>query len=76
MEKPKVSKGPPDPRHSDDYVRLPGLFRRYELEQVIDLENEYFFEDAGRTAAGVHLVAVYRREPPPDTGARPHGGRP
>jgi hypothetical protein len=46
---------------SDDFVRLPGLFRRWELEDVIDLDADFHFEDAGKTDDGTPLVSVYRR---------------
>jgi hypothetical protein len=43
--------------------RLPGLFRRWELGQVIEVGDEYRIEDAGATVDGTPLFAVYRREP-------------
>jgi hypothetical protein len=49
----------PDP---SDFIRLPGLFRRWELPQVIDLEAEFQFEEAGLAADGTRLIAIYRRE--------------
>lgn len=47
-----------------EFVRLPGLFRRWELERVID-EGTFHIERAGRTSDGAVLFAVYRREAAP-----------
>jgi hypothetical protein len=49
---------------SDEYLRLPGLFRRWEFEQVIDGNGEFHIEAAGATADGSTLFAVYHREHP------------
>jgi hypothetical protein len=49
---------------SDDYLRLPGLFRRWEFEQVIDGGGEFHIEAAGATEDGTALFAVYHRERP------------
>jgi hypothetical protein len=46
----------------DDFIRLPGLFRRWELNEVFDLGADFHLEDAGETADGTSLIAVYRRE--------------
>ncbi|CAM4493572.1 hypothetical protein [Corallococcus exiguus] len=45
-----------------DYVRVPGLFRRWELEHVVDSEADFNVEPAGCTADGTELFSVYRRE--------------
>ena len=50
--------GPTD----DDFVRLPGLFRRWEIEQVIDAGADFHLEEAGEASDGTPLFAVYRRE--------------
>ena len=42
--------------------RLPGLFRRWELGQIIETGEDYHIEDAGEAADGTALFAVYRRE--------------
>ena len=54
---PNVPDTPPD-----DFVRLPGLFRRWELEQVLDPGADFHLEEAGESSDGTPLVAVYRRE--------------
>ena len=51
---------PPD---AEEFVRLPGLFRRWELEQVLETGVAYRLEEAGTAADGTPLLAVYRREP-------------
>jgi hypothetical protein len=47
-----------------DFVRLPGLFRRWELEDVLELDTEFLLEDAGTAADGTQLLAVYWRRVP------------
>lgn len=47
-----------DPRR---YERVPGLLRRWELEDVIEAGFEYHVEAAGQDTAGCPLVALYRR---------------
>ena len=71
MAELKVEKQVEDPGFYDGYLRLPGLFRRCEFEQIVQL-GEYRFEEAGRTDAGCPLIAVYRREvqPPSQEGGR------
>ncbi len=49
----------------DHFIRLPGLFRRWEFEQVIDGSDEFHISAAGATADGTELFTVYHREPPP-----------
>ena len=45
---------------SRDLRRLPGLFRRWEVAQILEPGLDYHLEDAGRTSDGAPLVAVYR----------------
>jgi len=47
---------------SDEYLRLPGLFRRWEFEQVINGSGDFHIEAAGATEDGTALFAVYHRE--------------
>lgn len=61
----KVERPVPDSRFYDEYLKLPGLFRRWELEQVIELDCEFRFEDAGLAVDGSRLIAIYRREAKP-----------
>jgi hypothetical protein len=39
--------------------RLPGLFRRWELAQVIEAGKDYHLEDAGSASDDTTLYAVY-----------------
>jgi hypothetical protein len=53
-----------------DFLRIPGLFRRWEIEQVLDTDYDFRVEDAGPAADGTPLFAVYkRRSRPSATGA-------
>ena len=46
----------------EDFIRLPGLFRRWELNDVVEVGADFHLEDAGDAADGTQLIAVYRRE--------------
>lgn len=46
----------------DDFVRVPGLLRRWELEQVVTNDAEYHIEAAGELSDRTQVFAVYRRE--------------
>jgi hypothetical protein len=46
----------------EDFIRLPGVFRRWELNDVVELGADFHLEDAGEAADGTQLIAVYRRE--------------
>jgi len=48
---------PPSPY---ELRRLPGLFRRWELAQVVEAGEDYRIEDAGSTSDGTTLFAIYR----------------
>ena len=43
--------------------RLPGLFRRWELAQVIEAGKDYHVEDAGSACDGTTLYALYVSAP-------------
>lgn len=45
----------------EPYARVPGLFRRWELEQVVEPGMEFRIEDAGEASDGTALFAVYAR---------------
>ena len=45
----------------EEWLRLPGLFRRWEFEQVIDAGDEYLVQQAGETEDGTKLFAIYSR---------------
>jgi hypothetical protein len=46
----------------DDFVRVPGLLRRWEIEQVVTSGAEYRIEEAGELADKTQVFAVYRRD--------------
>ncbi|NTX53680.1 hypothetical protein [Myxococcus sp. CA039A] len=47
---------------ANDYVRVPGLFRRWEIQHVVDTDADFNIEAAGSTEDGTELFSVYRRE--------------
>lgn len=49
--------------HQDELRRVPGLYRRWELPELLETGVVYQIEEAGETACGMKLVAVYRRSP-------------
>jgi hypothetical protein len=53
---------------AENFLRLPGLFRRWELEQVIHGSDEFHVSAAGSTEDGAELFTVYCRERPPTAG--------
>ena len=52
----------PIPLLPSELYRIPGLFRRWELAEVLEPGNDYHLEDAGTTSDGTPLIAVYRSE--------------
>ncbi len=42
-------------------VRVPGLYERWELADVVEPGAEYFFVDAGSDSKGRPLVQIYKR---------------
>lgn len=44
---------------TEDFTRLPGLYRAWDLEQVILAGHKYRIEDVGVLADGGVLFAVY-----------------
>jgi len=59
-----------------DWVRLPGLYRRFEFERVIEVGRAFYIEEAGKDAQGWTVHRVFYRPvcivPPAPTD--PHGG--
>jgi hypothetical protein len=51
-----------------DFLRIPGLFRRWEIEQVLEPGADFHLEEAGNASDGTPLYAVFRR-PAPQRGA-------
>lgn len=55
-----ASEGPTTPTvDDDDWLRLPGLFRSWELDQVVDADHAFQIEPAGHCEDGTRLFAVY-----------------
>ena len=54
------------PSPPSELRRLPGLFRRWELAQIIEAGRDYRIEDAGEAGDGTVLYAVYRSVPTTD----------
>jgi hypothetical protein len=50
----------------EEFLRLPGLFRKWEVEQVLDGDHDFHIEEAGTASDGTQLFAVYRREHNPN----------
>lgn len=46
-----------------DFLRIPGLFRRWEIEQVLEAGADFHLEEAGTSSDGTPLYAVFRRQP-------------
>ena len=53
-------------RRPAEFTRVPGLFRRWEVEQVLDADHDFHIEEAGTASDGTQLFAVYRREHNPN----------
>ncbi len=45
------------------YRRLPGLYRKWDIESIIEPGFEYYVEEDGRNEAGIQLYTVYKRTP-------------
>lgn len=51
-----------EPDSTSEFRRLPGLFRRWELPQVVEPHGDYRVEDAGQTEDGAPLFVVWHRD--------------
>lgn len=49
------------PPPHDDFVRLSGLFRAWEVSQVLEPDSQFLLEPEGSTDDGEPLFALYRR---------------
>ncbi|ABF91427.1 hypothetical protein MXAN_1880 [Myxococcus xanthus DK 1622] len=52
---------------ANDYIRLPGLFRRWEIQHVVDADADFNVEPAGCAEDGTELFSMYRRAHPTTT---------
>lgn len=44
------------------FTRMPGLYRRWEMSQLLEIGWDFHIEEAGKAADGTQLYAVYRRK--------------
>lgn len=51
------------PIHLDGFRRLPGLYRRWELVEILRPGVHYHLEDAGSMQDGTPLIAVFVCDP-------------
>lgn len=49
-----------------EWLRLPGLFRRFEVSDLIEPGDAFLVEEAGEAEDGIELFAIY---------CRPHAGK-
>jgi hypothetical protein len=52
---------PPQKTEAEEFERIPGLFRRWELQTLLAPGCDYRVERQGTDAVGTLLFAVYRR---------------
>jgi len=45
----------------DAFERLPGLYRRWEVQRVLAPGSDFHIEEAGTATDGTQLFAIYRR---------------
>jgi len=45
----------------DAFERLPGLYRRWEVQRALGAGGDFYIETAGTATDGTQLFAVYRR---------------
>lgn len=65
-----------NPICDDDYVRLPGLYMRWEWDRVIEPGTYFYVDEAGEYSDGTQLFVVYRKEPKrKDSALKPTGRR-
>ena len=51
-----------EPEDNAEFRRLPGLFRSWELPQLVEPHGDYRIEDAGETEDGAPLFVVWQRD--------------
>jgi hypothetical protein len=49
------------------FVRVPGLFRKWEIEQVVEPGSDLHVEAAGEAEDGTPLYVIYKRTAPDQT---------
>jgi hypothetical protein len=68
----EAAHGPED----GDFERVPGLFRRWDIEHVLEPGSDLQVEQAGEAADGTALFTVYRRRTAVPKNAIPTSRRP
>jgi len=53
--------GVPVPK-PEDFLRIPGLFQRWELQQVVRPGPEFYIAPGGKLTDGTQLFAIYARQ--------------
>jgi hypothetical protein len=48
-------------RQIDEWLLLPGLYRRFEFERLVEVEREFYIEPAGHDDRGMALHRIYYR---------------
>ena len=59
-----------------NFLRVPGLFRRWEIEQVLEAGADFHLEEAGTASDGTPLYAIFRRQPDATRAHADQGGAP
>ena len=57
----EASRQPADPGPDREWLRLPGLFRRFELGELLAAGDEHLIEEEGCYMDGTPLFAMYTR---------------
>ena len=47
-----------------EFIRVPGLLRRWEMAELLEVGCDFHIEEAGHADDGTALFALYRRERP------------
>jgi hypothetical protein len=58
-----------DPVPATEMVRIPGLYRRWELPEILKNHHAFRIEDAGAHQDGTPLVAIYAAADVPNRAA-------
>ena len=48
----EIDEQTPTPQTDPEFIRLPGLFRRWEIEQVLEPGSDFHLEEAGDASDG------------------------
>ena len=56
----------PEETEPEPFVRIPGLLRRWEIEQLLEPGPDFHIEAAGETETGEPVFAVYKRHVDPE----------